>query len=168
MYSLLWFCVLATTWASLALHERRGGIPIYALWVVASAAGFLTHYFFVFSVLASLVWLQFDRRTRTIARRATVAIICGGAVAAVWAPITLRQYHQDRFSWIGPFRLRYVWAVPLRLFTYAFNDTSVGSLLSTVAVGGVLIGVIKLSRDSPEGRLVAALAVLPVAFAAVV
>jgi hypothetical protein len=78
----------------------------------------------------------------------------------------LRQIHQDRFSWIGPFRLRYVWAVPLRLFTYAFNNTPVGSVLSTVAVGGVLIGVVKLSRGSSEGRLVAALAVLPVTFAA--
>ncbi len=132
------------------------------------AAGCLTHYFFVFSVLAALSWLQFDRRAAGIARRATLAIAGGGALAALWAPIALRQYHQDRFSWIGPFRARSVWAVPVRLFTYAGNNTSLGFLLSTVGAAAVLFGMRQLTRHSPEGRLVAALGVLPLVFAAVV
>ncbi len=57
MYSLLWLCVLATTWASLVLHQRGGSIGLYALWIVASAAGFLTHYFFVFPWLAIVAYL---------------------------------------------------------------------------------------------------------------
>jgi len=57
MYSLLWLCVLATTWASLVLQQRGGGIAIYASWIVASAAGFLTHYFFVFPWLAIVAYL---------------------------------------------------------------------------------------------------------------
>ena len=58
MYSLLWLCVLAMTWASIVLHERGGSAWIYATWVLASAAGFLTHYFFFFpwfGVVASLM-----------------------------------------------------------------------------------------------------------------
>jgi len=57
MYSLLWLCVLATTWASLVLQQRGEGIAIYALWIVASVAGFLTHYFFVFPWLAVVAYL---------------------------------------------------------------------------------------------------------------
>lgn len=57
MYSLLWLCVLATTWASLVLYQGRGGIATYMFWVTASTAGFLTHYFFVFPWLAILVYL---------------------------------------------------------------------------------------------------------------
>jgi len=164
LFALLCVVLALCLVAELALPSTKREIGLAG----TVAAGGLTHYFFVFSVLAALAWLQLDRGTRTIARRASIAIVCGGAVAAAWAPITLRQYHQDRFWWIGPFRLRYVWAVPLRLFTYAFDNTSVGLTLSTVVIGGVLLGAAKLVRDSPEGRLVVALAVLPVACAAVV
>lgn len=57
MYSLLWLWVLTTTWASLVLQRRGGGIAVYACWVVASAAGFLTHYFFVFPWLATVAYV---------------------------------------------------------------------------------------------------------------
>ena len=57
MYSLLWLCVLATTWISLLLQERGERIATYALWCLASAAGFLTHYFFLFPWLATVTYL---------------------------------------------------------------------------------------------------------------
>ena len=57
MYSLLWLCVLTTTWVSLVLQQRGGGIGIYALWIAASAAGFLTHYFFVFPWVGIVAYL---------------------------------------------------------------------------------------------------------------
>jgi len=60
MYSLLWLCVLATTWASLVLYQGRGGIATYMFWVTASAAGLLTHYFFAFPWLAVVVCLAIN------------------------------------------------------------------------------------------------------------
>jgi hypothetical protein len=57
MYSLLWLCVLAAAWASLVLHQRGGSFSVLALWVVASAAGFLTHYFFLFPWIAMVAYL---------------------------------------------------------------------------------------------------------------
>jgi 4-amino-4-deoxy-L-arabinose transferase-like glycosyltransferase len=57
MYSLLWLCLLGTTWASLALHERGGGLARSVFWVATSSAGFLTHYFFVFPWLAAVIYL---------------------------------------------------------------------------------------------------------------
>jgi len=57
MYSLLWLSVLATTWASLVLQRHGRSIAICALWIMASVAGLLTHYFFVFPWLAIVVYL---------------------------------------------------------------------------------------------------------------
>jgi len=57
MYSLLILCVAAVASLSLGLHQRGGGIGFYLLWVLASAAGFLTHYFFVFPWLAMVAFL---------------------------------------------------------------------------------------------------------------
>jgi hypothetical protein len=57
MYALLWFFVLLAAWSALRLHRRGGSIAGFALFVVASAAGFLTHYFFVFVWGAIWVWL---------------------------------------------------------------------------------------------------------------
>jgi hypothetical protein len=57
MYSILWLCVLPAAWASLVLHQDGGSLSVLALWVVASAAGFLTHYFFLFPWLAMVAFL---------------------------------------------------------------------------------------------------------------
>jgi hypothetical protein len=73
MYSLLWLCVLATTWASLVLQQRGGSIGFYALWILASVAGFLTHYFFVFPWLAIVAYLLI--RPGKLARTGLVACL---------------------------------------------------------------------------------------------
>jgi hypothetical protein len=57
MYSLLWLCVLATTWSSLILQQRGRDTGMSVSWIVASAAGFLTHYFFLFPWLAIVAYL---------------------------------------------------------------------------------------------------------------
>jgi hypothetical protein len=67
MYSLLLFLVVATVLVSLVLQERGGGVGLYGLWIISSAAGFLTHYFFLFPWLALVAFLiaqpgRFDRR----------------------------------------------------------------------------------------------------------
>jgi hypothetical protein len=134
----------------------------------AVAAGGLTHYFFAFSVLAALGWLWLDRDVRAVRRRATRAILAGGLAAAIWGPVMLRQFHQERFWWIGPFRLRTMIAVPARLFTYAYGNTSVGLALSVAALLLVAAGSMRLGRASAAGRLLAALALGPLAEAAAV
>lgn len=139
-------------------------------WTLAAivAAGGLTHFFFAFSVLAALAWLWCDAAARAIRRRATIAIVAGGAAASAWGPIMLTQYHQDRFWWIGSFNVRYVVAVPLRLFTYAYSNTPVGVVLSAVGFVVVLAGAVHLARLSAAGRLVAVLALAPLLEAAAV
>jgi len=57
MYSLLWLCVLATSWVALVMQQRGTSIGLSALWILASTAGFFTHYFFLFPWLAIVGYL---------------------------------------------------------------------------------------------------------------
>jgi hypothetical protein len=132
------------------------------------AAGGLTHYFFAFSVLAVVVWLRLDRDVRPARRQATTAILAGGLVAAAWSPVMLRQLHQGRFWWIGSFQLRTVIAVPARLFTSAYANTTAGIALSVAALLLIAAGAARLGRTSAAGRLVVVLALGPLAEAAAV
>jgi len=149
----------------LAAVERPSRCRGLALAAVVAAGG-LTHYFFALSVLAGLVWLWGDPAARAARQRATAAICLGAAAATPWLPVSIEQYHQDRFWWIPAFRLRAVLAVPLRLFTPVYGRTELGLALSLVVVAVVAAGCLRLARLSSHGRLVAALAVLPLAAAA--
>ncbi len=60
MYSLLWFLAAALAWLSLRLHDRGGSAGAVVLWVLAGAAGLLTHYFFVFVWAACVLWLMLE------------------------------------------------------------------------------------------------------------
>jgi hypothetical protein len=80
----------------------------------------------------------------------------------------LTQLHQGRFWWIGSFRARTVIAVPARLFTYAYANTTAGLFVSVAGLVIVVAGCVRLSRLSTSGRLVAVLALAPVAEAALV
>jgi hypothetical protein len=57
MYSLFLFCVVAAAWASLVLHQDGGSVIRLGLWVLASLAGFLTHYFFIFPWMGIVMFL---------------------------------------------------------------------------------------------------------------
>ncbi len=57
MYSLLWFFTLSSMWLTLRLNQRGFGSRRFLTWILASAAGLLTHYFFGFVWVAAVVWL---------------------------------------------------------------------------------------------------------------
>jgi 4-amino-4-deoxy-L-arabinose transferase-like glycosyltransferase len=103
MYSLLWLCVLATAWASLALQQRGEGTGIYVLWTVASAAGFLTHYFFVFPWLAIVAYLLIRpgklARTRLVACLLLLAILILPWYARVPESLASWRITKDWLKW---------------------------------------------------------------------
>ena len=79
MYSQLWFMSALTAWLTLRLHDR-GGRGALALWALASAAGFLTHYFYAFVWAACVLWLavrpgRCSRRQLAVAALATLILI---------------------------------------------------------------------------------------------
>ena len=164
-YELL--ALLTAVFALLLLREladpgRRTEIAIG----IVVALGGLTHYFFAFAAAVALAWLWLDPGAIRMRRRASVAIAAGGLVAASWAPVMLAQFHRDRFWWIGPFQVRQVLAVPLRLFTTAYAGQTAGLALSLVFIAAVGLGCVRLARVGPSGRLLAALAFGPLAVAA--
>jgi hypothetical protein len=126
-------------------------------------AGLLTHYFFVFSLLTAVAWLWLDRRAAERRRRSTYAIAFGAVAAAPWLPGFLTQYRHDRFWWIGRFSLRVVAVTPLRVFApLGVRHMAVASAVLAV----VAVGAWSLARRSSAGTLLAALAILPIVFAA--
>jgi hypothetical protein len=156
------FALLSLVFARCLLAEVAGPSGRRELALGAAvAAGGLTHYFFAFSALAALAWLWLDRDVRAVRLRATTAVVAGGAVAAAWGPVMLSQFHQGRFWWIGPFRLRAVLAVPARLFTYAYANTPLGVAVSVAGLVLLAAGCVRLGRTSAAGRLVATLAFVP-------
>jgi hypothetical protein len=58
-YSLLWFWTVCTIWLTLQLWRRGFRLGLFLPWVGVGAAGWLTHYFFVFVWTPAVVWLLF-------------------------------------------------------------------------------------------------------------
>jgi uncharacterized membrane protein len=157
-YELL--ALVTAVFALLLLREleeprRRTEVGIGAV----VALGGLTHYFFAFVVVAALVWLWIDPGASRIRRPTAIAVGVGGIVASAWAPVMFVQYHRDRFWWIGTFQLRQVVAVPLRLFTSAYSNQTLGRALSLLFVLGAVLGCLRLARAGPAGRLIASVAI---------
>jgi 4-amino-4-deoxy-L-arabinose transferase-like glycosyltransferase len=78
MYSLLWFFTLAIAWAALQIHDGRRRGRGWLVWMVASAGGLLTHYYFVFPWFvtgAFLLWCRPAERGRVVGCGLVVALV---------------------------------------------------------------------------------------------
>jgi len=133
---------------------------------LATWLGALTHYFFVFVVLAGVVWLWAVRPRPPGAARATFAIAAGAVACAPWLPGFLEQHAHGRYRWIGPFDAAQVATLPGELF---FGPDGLFYGLARLAVtAAVAAGAIHLWWRRDEATVVAALGLLPIAAAAVV
>ncbi len=83
MYSLVWVLVLSTAWLTLALHRRGAAPGLLLLWIVASAAGLLTHYFFAFVWGALCLWLLLHPH-RLGRRMIVLAVAITGVLVVPW------------------------------------------------------------------------------------
>jgi hypothetical protein len=128
---------------------------------VVVTAGLLTHYFFVFTLVAGVCWLWLEPQARATRRRASIAIAAGAAVCAPWLPYFVEQFRRNRFWWIGPFQLRQVIDTPFRLFTPLVAHGVAGRVVPFAFLGLVVCGAVALGRRSPAGRLCAMLALGP-------
>jgi len=157
--------LLALAAAALALvlvrARRAPTTSNFAVLAAVTAGGLLTHYFFLFSLAAALVWLWLDPQARGIRRAGTLAVGAGVGVSAAWAPWFVRQYGHDRFWWIGAVRPLYVVETPLRLFVGRLPSGAGASALGAVFLLLVGMGAGLLARRSESGRLYAMLALGP-------
>jgi hypothetical protein len=159
------FALLAVVFAfALSAAASKPSPARLATLAAVTAAGALTHYFFLFTDAAGLAWLSFEPTARAARVRASCAIAFGLVVWLTWLPQFVTQYRQQRYSWIGPFRVRTVLETPLRLFTPLLSGQRT-VLAATAALVVLAFGAV-LQRRTPDARLCAVLAIGPLALAA--
>ena len=165
-YELLALLALLFALALASAARRPGFGPLLSLGVVTTAGG-LTHYFFFFTAAAGVAWLWLGDVPRAARARASATVALGLAACAVWLPQFLVQYRNDRYGWIGAFKLRVVLSTPLRLFTPLLDGGAqrAAALFVLGALGG---GVVLLWRRGGDASLVAALAVGPLVLSGLV
>lgn len=172
-YGLYALLALAFAW----LLERAAEAPsprrLAAFWTV-TAAGLLTHYFFLFLLLPGLVWLWRTPSFRSARGRVTAASALALVPFLVWTPFLAEQVENQRFSWIGDFSVvkalsvysAFVWnAGPL----YVRDIVDLGLREGAVRIAGfvvVLAGCAAAWRLGRRGRLSTFLALGPVTLAA--
>ena len=159
LFALLGVVFASALRAAALAPSRRGAAALAAV----TAAGVLTHYFFLFTLAAGVVWTWLEPAARAARRRVTVAIAAGLAACSPWLPMFLAQYRHDRYSWIGPFDPRLVLETPLREFSPPAADAATALLF----LAWLAVGVLVAGRCGPPGRLIAALALGPIVIAAV-
>jgi len=80
MYSLVWFFTACLALLTYRLHRRGVTHVTLGLWILASAGGLLTHYFFAFAWAALVAWLLvFNGRSK----RAWIAVGITGVFLAI-------------------------------------------------------------------------------------
>jgi hypothetical protein len=140
-----------------------------AVLAAAVAAGAMTHFFFLFTLGAGLIWLylrqrQFLRRDNPSGyRRLLLAMSVGLVPLLAWLPAFYKQFNSGRFR-IPAFSLRSALETYGALFVRGHVSLAVGLLV----LGLVLVGAVRLWRASELGRLCALCAVVPVAAASFV
>lgn len=166
MYSLLWFCVLAAGFFSLVVRDRRRNLAVDLFWILASSAGLLVHYFFLFPWCAMVGFLVLrpgnDTRLRWIGRLTLVALL-----VAPWyrfLPASLHRWRitQDWLNWLphGFNRLRAIGELGLQFFSndghYLWWDEPKIKWVLLAAFGGLVFVVVRRlrSRSFAGNRLI--------------
>jgi hypothetical protein len=163
-YALLTFVSVSFGWLLVQVASRPGIWSCLGLALVVWI-GALTHYFFFFTVAAGMVWLWALRPRPSGRRAATYAVAVGTLAFLPWLSSFANQAKQGRYAWIGPFDAASVATLPGSLF---FGPQGLLYGLARIALTvAVAAGAVVLWRR-PGGAAIVALALFPIAGAAVV
>ena len=131
------------------------------------ALGSLTNYFFLLILATGMLWLWLEPSLRDRRRALGEAVAIGLIPLAVWSPLMARQYLAQRFSWIGPFRLRLLLNAYWLLFAHHLPAQPLTrGLLPPLVLLAAAAGAVALARISASGRLMALMALVPLLLAA--
>jgi uncharacterized membrane protein len=153
-YSLLPFACVAFAF----VLERAAARPTLIRLTLVSGAvalGSLTHYFFLFTFAAGLIWLVVSRLPRGTIARVGTALAIGLVPLAVWLPDWLQQYQHGIYGTAPrPFNLaRVLDLFPSLLAPQPFvNGTSLVTH-SVVSLGAPVPVVVTLAVLAPAGLL---------------
>jgi len=166
------------TLAFALLLERAADAPTrgrLAALAACAALGAYTHYFFVLSAAAGLLWVALEPGLRRSAGRIALAVGLGTATLLAWLPGLVEQVRAERFGWIDAFDVLKLGYLPSALFwdpgtMYAADgsDPGVWEAAARLAILGlVLAGCVVLDRLGTSARLCALLTFVPVGLAGV-
>ena len=141
--------VLALAWAGESPTRRR-----LAVLAAAVAAGTMTHFFFLFTLGAGLIWVWLRKADL---RRLLVAIAVGLLPLVAWLPAFYKQFDRGLVR-LPDFSLRST----LEGYAALFVRGDVSLLVELLMLGLVLAGAVRLWRLSESGQLCALAATVPV------
>lgn len=159
------YSLLALACAAFALLlQRAAARPSLRLLTLLSgvvALGSLTHYFFLFTFAAGVVWLLVSGGRRLLLGRIGLALVVGLIPLAVWwSPFWLRQYEHGIYGTGRPFTLaRFLDFLP-SIFAPQPVVLDMGIVIHAGVTLTVLVPAVLLLRRT-EGRLCALFALGP-------
>ncbi len=97
MYSLLLLALLATALAALKLQEKGGSLSGNLMWIGSSAAGLLTHYFFVFPWVGIVIF-QLLRPGKLNRKNILLLLLAVSLIILPWYVAAFEYQHHLRSS----------------------------------------------------------------------
>lgn len=158
-YALLAFSCVAFAFLLKRAAERPSLLRLALLSGVV-ALGSLTHYFFLFTLGAGVLWLLVSALPRRAIVRAGAALAVGLIPLAVWSPYWLRQYHNGIYATTPLISVRHFLELLPLLFTPQAVVSSTGIGISAAVTLAVLVSAGLLLRRR-EGRLCALFVLAP-------
>ena len=151
-------------WASRSVSKGR-----LALLAVVVALGSTTHYFFLFTLFAGLVWLWLTPASTRVRRRVTGAAALGLLPLIAWSPWFVHQTAADHTRRLGAFSLSKIAYASTRLLATGAPKHHGNWLLALHVLIDVVavVGVIVLARRGGTALLCALLALSPLVCGAV-
>ncbi|HYY06071.1 MAG TPA: hypothetical protein VE997_05805 [Candidatus Limnocylindria bacterium] len=139
---------------------------------VTSAAGALTHYFFLLTLGTGLLWLWTSRSAGAARGRVTAALGLSLLPFLAWLPGLIAQQGDARLAWITQFsglKVAYLYSTvfasagPLYVRDHPVDIGPAEAVGRFVLLAVVLAGAAVLARRSERARLCALLGTVPVA-----
>jgi hypothetical protein len=157
MFALLCLVFAMTLeWVSRSASKRR-----LAVFVVVVALGSTTHYFFLFTLLAGLIWLWLNPASKRVRRRVTVAAALGLVPLIAWSPWFAKQTADEHTKHFAGFSLPTLARTYGRNLTTGFPTHSWFTAIYVVADILVVAGLVVLFRRGGVAVLCALLALSP-------
>jgi hypothetical protein len=150
-YALLAFACVAFAFL-LERAAARPGLLRLALLSAAVGLGSLTHYFFLFTLGAGVLWLFLSGLRGTALARVGAALGVGLIPLAAWSPYWLRQYRHGIYATAPPFDFAHFVGLLPSFFAPDAIVSNAGLGASAVVTLAVLVPAALLLRRS-EGRL---------------
>ncbi len=148
---MVWFLSLLLTSSTLALSQRGPRTSVIVLWILSSAAGLLTHYYFVFELVVSVAWL-FCHSSGLSRSQLAFRIACAGSTVLPWylhVPESLGRWRVTQ-SWLShPLTAADMFANPVRLawsyvsVTGLWGGSRRGNIVALAVYGGLAALIVR-------------------------